>query len=226
MIAVSDVVYWGRRQLIRAGRISPGSRKARRFASFGKNSAIAFPATVIFGEAHIRIGSQVLIGPRLTLTAGLSPGHRLESDSVISIGDRCLIGEGSGIVAVSSISIGDDVFTGHNVYITDCNHGYEDVTIPPGLQIGQPRPVSIGQGAWLGHGSIVLPGARIGRNSVIGAGSVVTGTIPDFAVAVGNPARVIRRFDGQKWVMSGTGARGDGITELLGMANRVSTQVL
>jgi acetyltransferase-like isoleucine patch superfamily enzyme len=67
--------------------------------------------------------------------------------------------------------------------------------VPIGRQFAAPRPVEIGAGSWLGHGSIVLPGARIGRHVVIGAGSVVTGVIPDFSVAVGVPARVVRRYD-------------------------------
>jgi acetyltransferase-like isoleucine patch superfamily enzyme len=103
-----------------------------------------------------------------------------------------LIGKGTGIVGHEAIEIGDDVFTGHNVYITDASHGYEDPDTPIGRQFGDPRPVRIGAGSWLGHGTIVLPGSCIGRHVVVGAGSVVTGELPDFSVAVGNPARVIR----------------------------------
>ena len=93
------------------------------------------------------------------------------------------------------------MFTGHHVYITDANHGYEDVTLPIGKQFAAPRPVRVGSGSWLGHGTVVLPGADIGRHVAVGAGSVVTGALPDFSVAVGNPARVIRRYvDGEGWV--------------------------
>ena len=63
------------------------------------------------------------------------------------------------------------------------------------------RPVSIGDGSWIGHGAVVLPGSRIGRHVTIGANSVVSGDIPDFSVAVGSPARVIRRYvEGEGWV--------------------------
>jgi acetyltransferase-like isoleucine patch superfamily enzyme len=61
--------------------------------------------------------------------------------------------------------------------------------------------VRIGAGAWLGHGTIVLPGATIGRHVVVGAGAVVTGDLPDFCVAIGNPARVVKRYvTGEGWV--------------------------
>lgn len=200
MIAASDVIAMGRRRFLLLARIGPNSRHAKRFARFGDSSAIAFAPTEIFGEEYIEIGSGTLFGPRLTLSAGMSPGHVLAGPAVI-IGDRCVIGMGMGIVGISSITIGNDVWTGHNVYITDFNHGYEDITIPPGLQMSAPRPVVIDDGVWLGNGVTVVGGSRIGKNSVIGAGSVVTGSIPDYSVAVGNPARVIRQYlPGQGWV--------------------------
>ena len=201
MVATSDLIALVRRQFLKRARIGSGSRQANRFAAFGDSSAIAFAPTEIFGERYIAIGSGVLFGPRLTLTAGLGPGQVLPRGPVVTIGDRCVIGQGNGIVGMSSITIGDDVWTGHNVYITDFNHGYEDVNVPPGLQLSAPRPVSIADGVWLGNGVTVVGGATIGKNAVIGAGSVVTGSIPNHCVAVGNPAQVIRRYDSQRgWI--------------------------
>ena len=83
----------------------------------------------------------------------------MPSDRVVSIGDRCLIGRGSGIVGHLSIEVGDDVWTGHHVYITDQNHGYEDLDRPIARQMMAERPVVVGDGSWLGHGTVVLPGA-------------------------------------------------------------------
>jgi acetyltransferase-like isoleucine patch superfamily enzyme len=179
----------------RVGSIGPDHRRARAFGGFGQGSAICFPVTALYGERYIRLGAHTIVGPHVTLSAGVSPTHELGRDTVVSIGDRCLIGRGSGIVAHESIEIGDDVFTGHHVYVTDANHGYEDVDVPIGRQFAEPRPVSIGAGSWLGHGSIVLPGSRIGEHVVVGAGSVVTGEIPAYSVAVGVPAKVVRRYD-------------------------------
>jgi acetyltransferase-like isoleucine patch superfamily enzyme len=175
--------------------IGPDTRRGRRFGAFGAGSVICFPTTTIMNERYIRIGAGTMIGPHVALSAGMVPGQECMFDPVVSIGDRCLIGRGSGIVGHLSIEIGDDVWTGHHVYITDQNHGYEDPTVPISRQVQPERPVSIGAGSWIGHGSVVLPGARIGRNVVIGANSVVTGTIPDHSVAVGAPARVIRRVE-------------------------------
>ena len=125
---------------------------------------------------------------------------------VVAIGDRCLIGTGSSIVGHLSIEIGDDVWTGHHVHITDMNHGYDDPDRPISVQHQPEAPVSIGSGSWLGHGVVVLPGAQIGRNVVVGAGSVVRGVLPDHSVAVGVPARVVRRLDPvEGWVV----VRGD-----------------
>ena len=149
-----------------------------------------------------------MIGPRASLTAGMAPGQEMVTETVISIGDRCLIGRGSHIVGHFSISIADDVYTGPYVYITDQNHGYEDLDIPVGRQWPIESSVSIGQGSWLGTGVVVLPGAKIGCHVVVGAGSVVTGEIPDYSVAVGSPARVVRRhLPGEGWVR--VDAKGD-----------------
>jgi acetyltransferase-like isoleucine patch superfamily enzyme len=180
--------------------ITPTSKRARPFRGFGASSAICFPPAALFGERYITVGSGTIIGPYASLSAGVSPEHELGDVEVVRIGDRCLIGKGSGIVGHERVVIGDDVFTGHHVYITDANHGYEDVTTPPGRQFAPSRPVTVGDGAWLGHGSIVLPGAVVGRHTIVGAGAVVTGVLPDFSLAVGNPARVIRRYVDGEWV--------------------------
>lgn len=155
----------------------------------------------IFNEEYISIGSETLIGPGVSLSAGMVPGQKCLTNPVVKIGDRCLIGKGSGIVGHFDITIGNDVWTGHHVYITDQNHGYEDVDRPISQQSQPERPVVIGDGSWLGYGAVVLPGVTIGKHVVIGANSVVTHDIPDYSVAVGSPARVIKSYEpGKGWV--------------------------
>lgn len=183
------------------GAIGPDTERGRRFGAFGERSIIMFPQTTIFGERYIRVGSDTMIGANVALSAGMMPGQECLTDPVVSIGNRVLIGRGSGIVGHLSIVIEDDVWTGHHVYITDQNHGYADVDRPISLQTQPERPVRIGAGSWLGHGTIVLPGVTIGRHVAVGAQSVVTKDLPDFCVAVGNPARVIRiRDENDRWV--------------------------
>jgi serine acetyltransferase len=187
-------VHWGWREFQRAG--TPAGRAFRRF---GAGSIMAFPAGAVFGEGWIEIGEGTLIGALVSLSAGLVPGHDLGPDSVLRIGDRCVLGRGSHIVAHQSVDIGDDVWAGPYVYITDQNHGYQDPDTPIGRQQPVNRPVTIGSGSWLGAGAIVLPGARIGRNVVIAAGSVVRGEVPDRCVVAGVPARIVRERADDGW---------------------------
>jgi acetyltransferase-like isoleucine patch superfamily enzyme len=192
--ATGEAVHWAWETAVECAAIGPHSRRGRRFGKFGNNSVICFPTNTIFNERYIHIGSGTMLGPQITLSAGMMPGQQCITDPVVSIGDGCLIGKGSGIVGHLRIEIGNDVWTGHNVYITDQNHGYEDVTQPISKQSMPERAVIIGDGSWLGYGSVILPGARIGKHVVIGANSVVSGEIPDHSVAVGSPAKVIKQW--------------------------------
>jgi acetyltransferase-like isoleucine patch superfamily enzyme len=191
----------GWRRVCKAGTIGPFDSAGRRFGQFGFGSAICFPAATIMNERHIAIGAGTLICPHVALSVGIYPGQPGLAETVLRIGERCVLGRGSSVVAHTSIEIGDDVWTGPHVYITDQNHAYADVERPIWQQLPPPdRPVVIGPGSWLGSGAVVLPGARIGRNAVIGANAVVTGEIPDFSVAVGAPARVVKRHVvGEGW---------------------------
>jgi len=192
--AAGEVVQSTWTAAIELGAIGPHSRRARRFGRFGDGSVICFPPNALFNEQYISIGEGTMFGPEITLSAGMVPGQQMVSDTVITVGDRCLFGKGSGIVGHLEIVIGDDVWTGHHVYITDQNHGYADLDLPISRQVMPERPVSIGSGSWLGHGTVVLPGAKIGRHVVVGANSVVTGELPDNCVAAGTPARVIKHL--------------------------------
>lgn len=197
--AAGEAVHWGWDRACEYGAIGPRSRRGRRFGAFGEGSVICFPPVALFNERWVRIGAGTILGPHITLSALMAPTQVPVHDPVVSIGDRCLIGKGSGIVGHFGIHIGDDVWTGHYVYITDQNHGYDDVTQPISRQSQPERMVHIGDGSWLGHGTVVLPGATIGRHVAVAAGSVVTGELPDFSVCAGAPARPLRRWDGSGW---------------------------
>jgi acetyltransferase-like isoleucine patch superfamily enzyme len=176
------------------GAIWPRSRIAQDFAAFGDGSIICFPWDSLVNPHGIQIGEGTLLAPHTVLSAGWGPGHPDLADDVVVIGDRCVIGRGSSIVGHRSIRLGNDVWTGHHVHITDMNHGYDSEDLPIGAQFQDERPISIGDGSWIGHGCVILPGAQIGHHAVIGAGSVVTGVVPDRTIAVGSPARVVREL--------------------------------
>jgi serine acetyltransferase len=190
----ANLIHAAWRAVQQAGTVTAESAAGRRFAAFGPGSLMAFPAGAVFGESWIHIGDQTMIGAQVTLCAGMMPGHDLGPEPVMRVGDRCVIGRGSYIVAHHSILIGDDVFTGPYVYITDQNHSYQDAGTPIGRQWPVNAAVSIGAGTWLGTGTVILPGSVIGRNVVVAAGSVVRGKVPDLCVVAGVPAKIVREY--------------------------------
>lgn len=186
------------RAMVWAGAIGPQDRLARRYGEFGSGTLIAFPPGDVFGEEHIAIGPGCLIAAQVSLSVGMAPGQPLPpgaTSPVLRIGARCSIGRGSHLVAHRSVVIGDDVMTGPHCYVTDQNHVYADPDTPIGQQWPAEDPVEIGAGSWLGAGAVILPGTRLGRNTVVGAGAVVRGEFPDHAVLAGVPAKLVRRYD-------------------------------
>ncbi|MBR7837706.1 acyltransferase [Actinospica durhamensis] len=192
---IQPLVHWAWRQATETGKITSGSRAARRFAFFGDASAIGFPQGTLLGERWISIGHFTLIGPHATISAGFIPERDLGPEPIVRIGSGVVLGRGSHIVGHQSIDIGDDVYTGPYIYVTDQNHGYADPDVPIGKQWPVNEPVSIGAGCWIGTAAVILPGAKLGRNVVVAAGSVVRGTFPDHCVIAGVPARMVRRLD-------------------------------
>jgi acetyltransferase-like isoleucine patch superfamily enzyme len=178
-----------------AGKITSSAPGARAFAHFGGGSAIAFPQGTILGEKWISIGHFTLVGPHVTISAGFLPEYDLGPEPIVRIGSGVVLGRGSHVIGHESIDIGDDVYTGPYVYITDQNHSYLDTQMPIGKQWPVNAPVSIGAGSWLGTGAVVLPGTRIGKNVVVAAGSVVRGEVPDFCVVAGVPAKIVKIYD-------------------------------
>lgn len=118
---------------------------------------------------------------------------------VIKRGSR--IGDFAHIYATNEIIIEENVLLANFVYISDCDHGYQKIDTPimdqPIIRKGSVR---IGEGSWLGE-HVCVCGVCIGKHCVVGANAVVTHDIPDYSVAVGNPARVIKRYNSitEKW---------------------------
>jgi maltose O-acetyltransferase len=108
----------------------------------------------------------------------------------LRVGERCFVNFGLVALDVAAITVGDDVQIGPNVQLLTATH-----PVAPELRRAKyesAAPISIGDNAWLGGGVIVLPGVDIGAQTVVGAGAVVTSSLPPGVVAAGNPARVIR----------------------------------
>ena len=169
-------------------------RRVHRFGALGAGSIIRPPYTIVSPD-RIFIGNDVVIGPNALLSV-VARHARQRFSPVLRIGDGTRIGQNFVIGCVAEVTIGRRVLVSSNVYVGDTIHRYDDPTRPVLDQPLAPgRRVTIGDGAFVGINAVVLPGVRIGRNAVVGAGAVVTHDVPAFSVAVGNPARVIKSYD-------------------------------
>jgi acetyltransferase-like isoleucine patch superfamily enzyme len=151
----------------------------------GKGSIIRWHTKVdLFPFNNFRIGDHTIIEEFSTINNGVGD---------ISIGNHSFIGAGN--VIIGPVTIGNRVMTAQHVVISGMNHSYEDLTTPPTIQPVTTHPIHIDDNVWIGANSVVIPGVKIGRHSVIGAGSVVTKDVPAYSVAVGNPARVVKQYN-------------------------------
>ncbi|MCR5532473.1 MAG: acyltransferase [Paludibacteraceae bacterium] len=161
------------------------------FRHFGKKSLILCPLQ-IDGKKNISVGDHVVVGEHSWLAA--MPLTNNDKPQLI-ISNNCSIGNFNHIYATSEIVFEDSVLTADKVYISDNLHTYEDVSKPIIEQpIKQLKKIRIGEGSWIGE-NVCIIGASIGKHCTIGANSVVTHDIPDYCVAVGAPARVIKRYN-------------------------------
>lgn len=167
------------------------------FGSVGHGCRIYSPLK-INGKHNIFIGNHVCVEYKAWLAAlPIKKGGKAK----LKIEDGVTIGHFNHIYATESIIIKKNVLTADRVYISDNLHSYEDVDKPVLEQpVRQIAPVEIGEGTWLGEGVCVI-GAKIGKGCVIGANAVVTKDIPDYSVAVGIPAKVIKKYnsDTKRW---------------------------
>ena len=124
-------------------------------------------------------------------------GINIEKNADFGWGTNISIGNNSGLgincVINGPLEIGDNVMMGPNVTIYTSNHEFKRLDIPMCEQgCSAPKKVTIGSDVWIGSHVIILKGVTIGNGVIIGAGSVVTKDIPDYAVAAGNPCKVIK----------------------------------
>ena len=159
------------------------------FAHFGKRTVLTNPIR-LQGESRIAIGDGVFLGSGCWLQA---LPDRENNAVAISIGNGTSIAGNCVISAVRSVSLEEHVLLARNVYISDHIHEYTQTDLPILAQgFNKIRPVRIKRGAWLGQNVVICPGVTVGKGAVVGANSVVNTDIPDFSVAVGSPAHVVK----------------------------------
>jgi acetyltransferase-like isoleucine patch superfamily enzyme len=172
---------------------------------YNHNNAIIGDQTRIFEEAkiynHLKDKSKIIIGENCDIRGELMLfGHAGE----IIIGDYCFVGQNSKIWSAKKIVIGDRVLISHNVNIHDNNSHPIDEYLRHldfkhiksyGLQKTNnlnEKQVTIGHDSWIGFNATILKGVTIGKSVIIGANTLVTDDVPDFAVCVGNPMKIIK----------------------------------
>ena len=163
------------------------------FSAFGSRSTLLFPFKVN-GAKYICIGRKVHINEQAWLLSHQIDHHNPK----IEIGDDTYIGRYAHIVSVRDVKIGSSVLIADKVYISDNLHDYKDIEVSIKSQaLIFKKSVSIGDHSWLGENVCVI-GASVGKHSVVGANSVVISDIPDYSIAVGSPAKVIKQYNHQK----------------------------
>lgn len=176
-----------------------------KFEYFGKGAYVPISTKIEFPE-NIYIGDKMSLGRMSWLAA--NPLTQLEKCS-LKIGNGSYIGNFAHIYATHKIEIGNEVLIADKVYISDNLHSFETIVIPIIKQpIKQLEEVIIGDGAWIGE-NVCIIGASVGKQSVIGANSVVNKSIPDYCIAVGSPAKIIKRYSFEKQAWLKTDAKGN-----------------
>jgi|SRR5579859_424738 len=145
----------------------------------------------LFGRALVSNHGRIMIGERLLMYGGTVRGELVAAPGgIIEIGDRVFINYGVSISAHKLVKVGNRCQIGNYSLLMDNDyHQAGDKTM-----LGHSKPIILEDDVWLGARVIVLKGVTIGQGAVIGAGSVVTRDIPPRSVAVGQPARVVKRF--------------------------------
>jgi acetyltransferase-like isoleucine patch superfamily enzyme len=169
------------------------------FGAYGKDVYIE-PGVVINRPRFVQVGNHVRI--KRNSSINLHPKDKKSKEILLFIGDDVIISESCFISACNRIVIEENVGISPNVMIIDNSRKPGDIIRPSKEQELEIGTVHIGADSWIAYGACVLPNVTIGRHCIIGALSVVNCDIPSYSVAVGSPARVVKRydFDRKEWV--------------------------
>lgn len=170
------------------------------FKEWHKSSYIKNPI-LISGRKNISVGANVIIMNNARIEAVKKYNDVLFHPNII-FKKRVSIQQGVHLTCADSIIIGENTAIAAYVTITDINHPYDDIFKPIEHQDIEVRPVVIGKDSKIYNGAVILPGVNIGNHVTVGANSVVTKDIPDYCVAVGAPAYIVKRynFEKKKWM--------------------------
>ena len=170
------------------------------YGNFGKRSAIISPIRII-GRKNIFIGKRCLIrdGARIEC---IYKWNNLKFNPKLRIGDGTNIEQSVHITFASNLTIGKNCSIAPRVMITTIDHDYSKIDIGIMKNDILTRDVTIGDNCFFGIDVKIFPGVTIGNNCIVGANSLVMSDLPDYCVAVGCPAKIIKRFDKetQKWI--------------------------
>jgi len=147
------------------------------------------------GARHVRIGARTRVGAGAYIAAITRHAGEV-FDPQIRIGDDVYIGSHFHLASVSKVEIADACVLSDYVYMADVAHGFDPSA---GLIMDQPLvragDIAIGHSTFVGYRATILPGVTLGQHCVVGGGSVVTKSFPDYSMVAGNPARLIKRYD-------------------------------
>lgn len=160
----------------------------------GKDSKIGLLNNILNGQ-YITIGNKTSIGRYARLHC-YDNYNGVKYYPEINIGNNCIFGNNFSILCADKVTIEDNVAFASYITIVNENHGIDvECEQPFYRQTLTSAPVMVKEGSWIGERCCILPGVTIGKKCIIGSGSVVNKSIPDYSIAVGNPARVIKTWD-------------------------------
>ena len=169
------------------------------FGAYGKDVYIE-PGVVINRPRYVHVGDHVRI--KRNTSINLHPKDKKSKEILLFIGDNVIISESCFISACNRIVIEENVGISPNVMVIDNSRKLGDVSRPSKEQDLKIGYVHIGADSWIAYGACIMPNVTIGKHCIIGALSVVNKDIPPYSLAVGSPAKVVKRFDFEKreWV--------------------------
>ena len=174
-VGAVNLIVFARRFLIPAPLIS--------LTCFFKFRCLVHYRSEVEYSKHLKIGRKTFVAAFTKIKADRGP---------LTIGENVSIADGCHIESSEAgVSIGDDCLLGPHVTVIGVNYAYDKLDVPFRLQPGKSKGISIGQNVWIGSGTCILDGSRIGNNVIITPNSVVSAKVPDNVIVQGNPAKVI-----------------------------------